>query len=104
MARQYKNARKRQKLIVKDAAAKLDISPSTLGAWESERKALTMQSLGNSFEELTGFMSTGQRIISGIVFHSIPMESNGWLSAINNNQGRVVVIDNPAFYHKYFCI
>lgn len=37
-------------------------------------------------------------------FHSIPMESNGWLSAINNNQGRVVVIDNPAFYHKYFCI
>ena len=31
-------------------------------------------------------------------------ESNGWLSAINNIQGRVVVIDNPAFYHKYFCI
>ena len=45
MARQYKNARKRQKLIVKDAAAKLDISPSTLGAWESERKAPSIESL-----------------------------------------------------------
>lgn len=45
MARQYKNARKRQKLIVKDAAAKLDVSPSTLGAWESERKAPSIESL-----------------------------------------------------------
>ena len=45
MARQYKNARKNQRLIVKDAAAKLDISPSTLGAWESERKAPSIESL-----------------------------------------------------------
>lgn len=45
MARQYKNARKRQKLIVKDAAAKLDVSPSTLGAWESERKTPSIESL-----------------------------------------------------------
>ena len=45
MARQYKSARKNQKLIVKDAAAKLDISPSTLGAWESERKAPSIESL-----------------------------------------------------------
>lgn len=30
MARQYKNARKAQKLMAKDAAAKLDVSPSTL--------------------------------------------------------------------------
>ena len=45
MARQYKNARKRQKLIVKDAAAKLDVSPSTLGAWESERKSPSIESL-----------------------------------------------------------
>lgn len=45
MARQYKNARKSQKLIVKDAAAKLDVSPSTLGAWESERKAPSIESL-----------------------------------------------------------
>lgn len=45
MARQYKNARKNQKMIVKDAAAKLDISPSTLGAWESERKAPSIESL-----------------------------------------------------------
>ena len=45
MARQYKNARKSQKLIVKDAAAKLDVSPSTLGAWESERKSPSIESL-----------------------------------------------------------
>ena len=45
MARQYKNARKSQKLIIKDAAAKLDVSPSTLGAWESERKAPSIESL-----------------------------------------------------------
>lgn len=45
LARQYKNARKSQKLIVKDAAAKLDVSPSTLGAWESERKAPSIESL-----------------------------------------------------------
>ncbi len=45
MARQYKNARKSQKLIVKDAAAKLDVSPSTLGAWESERKVPSIESL-----------------------------------------------------------
>ena len=45
MARQYKNARKSQKLIVKDAAAKLDVSPSTLGAWEAERKAPSIESL-----------------------------------------------------------
>ena len=45
MARQYKNARKNQKMIVKDAAAKLDISPSTLGAWEAERKAPSIESL-----------------------------------------------------------
>lgn len=45
MARQYKNARKNQKMIVKDAATKLDISPSTLGAWEAERKAPSIESL-----------------------------------------------------------
>lgn len=45
MARQYKNARKSKKLIVKDAASKLDISPSTLSAWESERKAPSIESL-----------------------------------------------------------
>lgn len=45
MARQYKNARKGQKLMVKDAAAKLDVSPSTLGAWESERKTPSIESL-----------------------------------------------------------
>ena len=45
MARQYKNARKNQSLILKDAASKLEISPSTLGAWESERKAPSIESL-----------------------------------------------------------
>ena len=45
LARQYKNARKSKKLIVKDAASKLDISPSTLSAWESERKAPSIESL-----------------------------------------------------------
>ena len=45
MARRYKNARKSQKLIIKDAAAKLDVSPSTLGAWESERKTPSIESL-----------------------------------------------------------
>ena len=41
LARQYKNARKSKKLIVKDAASKLDISPSTLSAWESERRSVS---------------------------------------------------------------
>lgn len=45
MARQYKNARKAQKLMAKDAAAKLDVSPSTLGAWEAERKTPSIESL-----------------------------------------------------------
>lgn len=45
MARQYKNARKNQKLMVKDAAAQLDVSPSTLGAWEAERKSPSIESL-----------------------------------------------------------
>lgn len=45
MARQYKNARKSQKLMVKDAAAQLDVSPSTLGAWEAERKSPSIESL-----------------------------------------------------------
>lgn len=45
MARQYKNARKSQSLILKDAASKLEVSPSTLGAWESERKAPSIESL-----------------------------------------------------------
>ena len=45
MPRQYKNARRSQKLIIKDAAAKLDVSPSTLGAWESERKTPSIESL-----------------------------------------------------------
>ena len=45
MARQYKNARKSQKLMVKDAAAQLEVSPSTLGAWEAERKSPSIESL-----------------------------------------------------------
>lgn len=45
MARQYKNARKSKKLMVKDAAAQLDVSPSTLGAWEAERKSPSIESL-----------------------------------------------------------
>ena len=45
MARQYKNARKAQKLMAKEAAAKLDVSPSTLGAWEAERKTPSIESL-----------------------------------------------------------
>ena len=45
MARQYKNARKNQNLIIKDAAAELNVSPSTLGAWESERKTPSIESL-----------------------------------------------------------
>ena len=45
MARQYKNARNAQKLMAKDAAAKLDVSPSTLGAWEAERKTPSIESL-----------------------------------------------------------
>ena len=45
MARQYKNARKNQNLIIKDAAAELNESPSTLGAWESERKTPSIESL-----------------------------------------------------------
>ena len=45
MTRQYKNARKAQKLMLKDAAAKLNVSPSTLGAWEAERKTPSIESL-----------------------------------------------------------
>ena len=59
MARQYKNARKSQKLIVKDAAAKLDVSPSTLGAWESERKAPSIESLeamANLYQVTTDYL------------------------------------------------
>lgn len=45
MARQYKNARKSQNLMLKDAAAKLNVSPSTLGAWEAGRKTPSIESL-----------------------------------------------------------
>ena len=59
MARRYKNARKSQKLIIKDAAAKLDVSPSTLGAWESERKTPSIESLeamANLYQVTTDYL------------------------------------------------
>ena len=59
MARRYKNARKSQKLIIKDAAAKLDVSPSTLAAWESERKTPSIESLeamANLYQVTTDYL------------------------------------------------
>lgn len=50
MARQYKAARKSQNLTLKDAAAKLGVSPSTLGAWEAERKSPSIESLESMAE------------------------------------------------------
>lgn len=94
MARQYKNARKSQKLIIKDAAAKLDVSPSTLGAWESERKTPSIESLeamANLYQVTTDYLlgrenpsSTtslplSQEILK--IYHSKPVWSSdyGWV-------------------------
>ena len=94
MARQYKNARKNQKLIIKDAAAKLDVSPSTLGAWESERKTPSIESLeamANLYQVTTDYLlgrenpsSTtslplSQEILK--IYHSKPVWSSdyGWV-------------------------
>ena len=94
MARRYKNARKSQKLIIKDAAAKLDVSPSTLGAWESERKTPSIESLeamANLYQVTTDYLlgrenpsSTtslplSQEILK--IYHSKPVWSSdyGWV-------------------------
>ena len=94
MARQYKNARKNQKLIIKDAAATLDVSPSTLGAWESERKTPSIESLeamANLYQVTTDYLlgrenpsSTtslplSQEILK--IYHSKPVWSSdyGWV-------------------------
>lgn len=94
MARQYKNARKSKKLMVKDAAAKLDVSPSTLGAWESERKTPSIESLeamANLYQVTTDYLlgrenpsSTtslplSQEILK--IYHSKPVWSSdyGWV-------------------------
>lgn len=94
MARRYKNARKSQKLIIKEAAAKLDVSPSTLGAWESERKTPSIESLeamANLYQVTTDYLlgrenpsSTtslplSQEILK--IYHSKPVWSSdyGWV-------------------------
>ena len=94
MARRYKNARKSQKLIIKDAAAKLDVSPSTLGAWDSERKTPSIESLeamANLYQVTTDYLlgrenpsSTtslplSQEILK--IYHSKPVWSSdyGWV-------------------------
>lgn len=94
MARQYKNARKNQKMIVKDAAAKLDISPSTLGAWEAERKAPSIESLeamadlyqvttdyllGRENPSATASLPLSQDVLK--IYHSKPVWSSdyGWV-------------------------
>lgn len=94
MARRYKNARKSQKLIIKDAAAKLDVSPSTLGAWESERKTPSIESLeamadlyqvttdyllGRENPGSTTSLPLNQEILK--IYHSKPIWSSdyGWV-------------------------
>ena len=94
MARQYKNARKSKKLMVKDAAAKLDVSPSTLGAWESERKTPSIESLeamANLYQVTTDYLlgrenpnattslPLSQEILK--IYHSKPVWSSdyGWV-------------------------
>jgi len=94
MARRYKNARKSQKLIIKDAAAKLDVSPSTLGAWESERKTPSIESLeamadlyqvttdyllGRENPSSTTSLPLSQEILK--IYHSKPVWSSdyGWV-------------------------
>lgn len=94
MARRYKNARKSQKLIIKDAAAKLDVSPSTLGAWESERKTPSIESLeamadlyqvttdyllGRENPSSTTSLPLSQEILK--IYHSKPIWSSdyGWV-------------------------
>ena len=94
MARQYKNARKNQKMIVKDAAAKLDISQSTLGAWEAERKAPSIESLeamadlyqvttdyllGRENPSATASLPLSQDVLK--IYHSKPVWSSdyGWV-------------------------
>lgn len=127
MARRYKNARKSQKLIIKDAAAKLDVSPSTLGAWESERKTPSIESLeamANLYQVTTDYLlgrenpsSTtslplSQEILK--IYHSKPVWSSdyGWVlvDAVRNvfvrTDGSMVPFDSagsvyaaqPPFY------
>ena len=94
MARRYKNARKSQKLIIKDAAAKLDVSPSTLGAWESERKTPSIESLeamANLYQVTTDYLlgrenpssTTSHPLSQEIlkIYHSKPVWSSdyGWV-------------------------
>ena len=94
MARRYKNARKSQKLIIKDAAAKLDVSPSTLGAWESERKTPSIESLeamADLYQVTTDYLLGRENPSSTIslplsqeilkIYHSKPVWSSdyGWV-------------------------
>ncbi len=76
MARQYKNARKSQSLILKDAASKLEISPSTLGAWEAERKTPSIESLeamANLYDVSTDYL-LGRETEKATASLPLPME------------------------------
>lgn len=77
MARQYKTARKNQSLILKDAASKLDISPSTLGAWESERKAPSIESLesmADLYQVSTDYL-LGREVKNNVSSLPLPIET-----------------------------
>lgn len=127
MARQYKNARKSQKLMVKDAAARLDVSPSTLGAWEADRKSPSIESLeamadlyqvstdyllGRGEPNITTSLPLSQELMK--IYHGKPVWSSdyGWMlvNSINSEllglDGTMVPFDNagsiyasqPPFY------
>lgn len=107
MPRQYKNARRSQKLIIKDAAAKLDVSPSTLGAWESERKTPSIESLeamADLYQVSTDYL-LGREEHSSVSSLPLPVETlkifhgksvwssdYGWV-LVNSIKGSVVCID-----------
>lgn len=107
MARQYKNARKSQKLMLKDAAAKLDVSPSTLGAWEADRKSPSIESLeamadlyqvstdyllGKGEPNITTSLPLSQELIK--IFHGKPVWSSdyGWM-LVNSISDELLCLD-----------
>lgn len=110
MARRFKSARKDQNLIVKDAAAKLDVSPSTLGAWEAERKSPSIESLeamANLYQVSTDYLlGRGVPDVSSSLplpyellrlYHGKPVWSSdyGWM-LVNAAKDELLCLDSTA--------
>ena len=124
MPKQFKTARKMNKLKLKDAAVMLGVSQPTLSSWESGRKSPTIDGLLKmsdlykvSTDFLLGRTKTAESMISDKIvpnsnlriMHGQPVWSKeyGWMIVdsvkevlIINSEQYIPFVDAPILYHK----